>query len=104
MTKYLVKETSIATPSNPNFAGDLLIVYYGKGEQMVAREGTHRPCDNFDRTDYMLNEYGYNRLCDAKRAYAYKHPENTEFWTSTVEIVEVEEAPHIKLTGHNFVY
>lgn len=102
--KYLVKQTSIATQSNPNFAGEMSITYYGKGEKMVKREGTHIPCENFDRTDYMLNEYGYNRLCDAKRAYAYKHPDNTEYWTSTVEIVEIEETPHIILTGHNFVY
>ena len=89
MKKYLVKETSTATPSNPNYAGDISIYYFGKAERMIAREGTHLPYDNFDHTEWLIADYGYNRVCDAKRAYAYKHPENTEFWTSEVEIVEV---------------
>lgn len=90
MTKFLVKETSTATPMNPNYAGDISIYYFGKGERMIAREGTHLPYDNFNHIEWCIAEYGYNRKCDAKRAYAYKHPENTKFWESTVEIVEVE--------------
>ena len=104
MIKYLVKETSTATPSNPSFAGEVSIWYIGKGGRFIAKEGTHSQYDNFDYTEWMIEEYGYTRKCDAKRAYAYRHPENTEFWTSTVEIVEVEYEPHIELTGHNFVY
>ena len=102
--KYLIKETSVATQDNPNYAGEVSIVYFGKAEKMLAREGNHIPQDNYNHFDYMLNEYGYNRLCDAKRSYAYKHPENSRYWTSTVEIVEIEETPHIVLTGHNFAY
>ena len=104
MAKYLVKETSTATPNNPNYAGEVIVYYFGKGEKMLAREGNHRTYDNFNHIEWCIDEYGYNRPSDAKRAYAYRHPENSRYWTSTVEIVEVEEAPHIKLTGHNFVY
>ena len=90
MRKYIVKETSKATTENQNFAGETLTYYFGKGGMAIAREGTHLPYDNFDRTEYMLAEYGYNRKCDAVRSYAYKHPENSKFWASTVEIIEVE--------------
>ena len=90
MTRYLVKETSTATEQNPNYAGDVSIYYFGKAEQMLAREGTHIPRDNFNHIEWYIAEYGYSRKCDAKRAYTYRHPENTKFWTSTVEIVEVE--------------
>ena len=95
MVKYLVKETSIATASNPSFAGDVSIHYFGKGGYMVAKEGTHLEYDNYNRIEYCIDKYGYSRVCDAKRSYAYKHPENTEYWTSTVEIVAVEYEPHI---------
>ena len=90
MKRYLVKETSTATESNPNYAGDVSICYFGKAEHMLAREGTHLPKDNFNHFHFTLAEYGYSRKCDAKRSYTYKHPENTKFWTSTVEIVEVD--------------
>lgn len=89
MTKYLVKETSVATASNPNFAGDISIGYFGKADHMLAREGTHCEYDNFNHIEWCIEEYGYNRVSDAKRSYTYKHPENTAFWTSTVEIIEV---------------
>lgn len=92
MIKYLVKEISTATAENPNFAGQTSIYYFGKGERILAKEGTHGTDYNFNHIDWMINEYGYSRLCDAKRAYAYKNPENSKFWTSTVEIVEIEIA------------
>lgn len=104
MKKYLIKETSTATQDNPNYAGETSIVYFGKAEHMLAREGNHIPQDNFNHFDFCIEEYGYSRVCDAKRSYAYKHPENTRFWTSTVEIIAVEYEPHIILTGNNLVY
>ena len=89
MTKYMVKVTATATADNPNFAGEVAIYYFGKGEEMIKREGTHLPKDNFDRTGYMLAICGYNRKCDAKRSYHYKHQEEGRYWTTDkVEIVE----------------
>ena len=90
MVKYVVKETSVATPENPNFAGETSIMCYGKDGVVLYRGGTH--CRHPDEHMWMwgVTEYGYNRLCDAKRNWVYKNPENSEYWTSTVEIVEVE--------------
>lgn len=92
MKKYIVKETSYATEANDNFKGQMGIYYFGKGSVVIAREGSHpdaiyttKKLDN-----YMIKEYGYDRLCDAKKSYVYKHPENTKYWKSVGEIIEVE--------------
>ncbi len=95
MTRFVVKSTSVATEFNPNFAGETLVCYYGKGEKMICREGTHYSQDNFIATKHNLIEFGYKRECDAKRSWIYKNP-NTDiecklnFWKNTVEIVKVE--------------
>lgn len=97
MAKYLVKETSTGTQDNPNYAGETSIVYFGKADYMMAREGNHIPQDNYNHIDYCIEEYGYNRVCDAKRSYTYRHPENSKNWTSVVEIVEIDYTPHITI-------
>ena len=92
MKKYIVKETSYATEANYNFKGQISICYFGKGSEIIAMEGSHAEATHTTKKmdNYMVKEYGYNRLCDAKKSYVYKHPENTKHWKSFAEIVEVE--------------
>lgn len=89
MVKYIVKVTSVATPENPSFAGETSIYWYGKGGEVLCVEGTHRPNENRPMWEWGVREYGYDRLCDAKRNWSYKNPENSKYWRSTSEIVEV---------------
>ena len=88
MKKYLIKEVSTATDDNPNFRGEVQERLYGKGMEMIMCKGTKY--DDFDFSMYKYEEYGYDRECDAKKSWVYKNPENTKYWTSTVEIVCVE--------------
>lgn len=92
MKKYIVKETSYATEANENFKGQVSITYYGKDQKQIGHYGSHADAIHMmmKLNDYMIKEYGYNRLCDAKKSYMYKHPENTKYWKSFVEIIEVE--------------
>ena len=92
MKKYIIKTTSNATESNPNFKGTTAIFFYGRNEEMLAKEGTYDPQTNFNRMWYTLDRYGYNRECDAKRAWLYKHPESTSpHWEDrTVEVIAVD--------------
>ena len=98
MKRYFVKEVSIATASNPNFAGAISVGYFGKGDKLVANADKEHPDRYwqdkpliFENTSNMvLAEYGYSRKCDAIRNWTYNNPQNTEYWRSTVEIVEVE--------------
>lgn len=82
MKKYLVKEVSTATSENKNFAGEVHVSWHGKSDEFCY-EG-----ERFFR--YLLEEYGYTRKVDAKKNWSYRNPENTRYWTSTVEIVEFE--------------
>ena len=93
-TYYMVKETSIATSANPNFAGETAIAYIGRNEALIAYVGDHPKKTGMYKELHAaaIKEYGYTRKCDAVRAYAYKNPENTDFWQSTAEIVEMEIA------------
>lgn len=88
MKKWLVKETSVATEQNPNFAGKVTVGYFGKGDECLKLEGCG--WEDYDHIRHMLEEYGYNREADARRNWTYRNPENTEYWKSTVEIVEVK--------------
>ena len=88
MTKYLVKTVSTATAENENFAGEIHEYLHGKGETLIAASGD--PWINREAYPAMIREYGYNRACDAKRAWSYRNPENTKWWQSTVEIIAVE--------------
>lgn len=92
MKKYVIKTTSRATDSNINFKGTTAIYFYGKGEEMLAKEGTYDPQTNFNRMWYTLDNYGYTRECDAKRSWIYKHPESiSPHWAKEkVEVIEVD--------------
>ena len=98
MKRYFVKEVSKATDNNPNFAGAISVGYFGKGDTLVANadiEHTDRYCEDMavvfeNISNVMLAEYGYSRKCDACKNWTYNNPENTEYWQSTVEIIEVE--------------
>lgn len=90
MKKYLVKQVSIATKENLNFAGEVAISYYGKDEKQIGYGGSHYYPGENEPSRYMIEQYGYNRRCDAIRNWIYRHPENTKYWKSTVEIICVE--------------
>ena len=96
MKKYLVKEIKVATLDNKTFCGETHIFYKGKGDEVVGYEGTddfwtwYRISDFKSIPKWLIEEYAYSRRCDAKRAYSYKNPENTKYWKSFSEIVEVE--------------
>ena len=90
MTYYVVKVVNTATNENKNFAGKVITSYYGKNCSLIDSD------DNFfsrssGMVNYMLHNFGYNRLCDAKRSWMYKNPENTKYWKSTTEIVLMGE-------------
>lgn len=87
-TYYFIKSISTATETNPSFAGEVHIRVSGKGEEDIFCE-TPDGWYNKDFTMYAygIMEYGYKRLCDAKRSYSYKHPQNDQHWTTTVKIV-----------------
>ena len=92
MKRYLVKQISVATEQNPNFAGQVSVSFYGKGDEPIGHTGTHAEAvhDYAEPNHYSIKEYGYSRKRDALRNWTYRHPENTKFWNSTVEIIEVE--------------
>lgn len=95
MKKYLVKLTSVATENNVNFKGQVAVFYYGKDQKIISTEGssTELVYTNAKASKYMIKEYGYNRLCDAKRSWIYKNAvtlNRENFWKMSAEIVEVE--------------
>ena len=92
MKKYLVKTTSVATDENPNFAGQVQICYYGKQERVLGMAGSHAKATHMESplNLYLAREYGYNRKDHAKRAWSYRNPENTKYWTTEVDVIEVE--------------
>lgn len=90
MKGYLVKETCVATQDNPSFAGETRVYLYGKNQQLISASGSPRAWENSNFSSTYLASHYYKRECDARRSYIYKNPENTKFWKSTVEIVEVE--------------
>lgn len=90
MKRYLVKETSKATNNNPNFKGKEVVTLYGKEDKMLKYESNFPNDSNFDHISWLVEEYGYKREYDARRNYTYNHPENSNFWTSAVEIITIE--------------
>ena len=90
-TFWFVKSVSTATDENKNFAGEVHTYIFGKNEFRLF-EDVPGGFYNKDLTDcpYCVVEYGYKRLCDAKRAYSYKHPQNDNSWRTTVKIVSVD--------------
>jgi len=88
---YLVKSIKTATANNQSYSGNETHTYiYGKDQYLLFADTR----DKFVARDllipYFVRKYGYERKCDAKRAYSYTHPENTEYWNTKVEIITVE--------------
>lgn len=92
MKKYLVKQVSVATEDNPNFAGQVSISFYGKDQKQLSHSGSHAEATHTMQGlfDWNIRDYGYNRACDARRSWVYKNPENSKFWKSSVEVVCVD--------------
>ena len=99
MRFYIVKVTSKATPDNKNFAGEVHIDYFGKDQKSI---GSYVSKDGGEfvavdpLNEWRIEEYGYTRLCDARRSWIYKHgnelnkwPDGTSHWEDSAEIVEV---------------
>ncbi len=84
MKIYVVKETSVGTEENPNFAGKIEVSFHDIGDNLIlARDYDGLP-------EWFIREFGYIRKCDAKRNWAYKNPENDNYWQSVVEIIEFD--------------
>ena len=85
MAIYLVKATQTEKDGNERISW-----YYGKDQKLLKSEG-HKAEDSWLDFDWInehtLNEYGYKRLCDAKRSYSFKNAHDTEKWVASVEIV-----------------
>lgn len=96
MKYFVVKVIGTAKESNPNFKGCVICHYYGKDQSLIGGEdiiGNYcKECGVQPMTDWKVKEYGYKRMCDAKRSWMYNNPCNEEWhhWTETTEIVEVE--------------
>ena len=90
--RYLVKTTGIATDMNVSFRGNVLIVYWGKDQMQLGREGTHAIARGTEEKmiPYFVEQYGYTRRCDAVRSWIYKNPQNDNWWKTRAEIIEVE--------------
>jgi len=88
MKKYIVKIVSTATAENKNFAGEVHTYWNGKNDTLLGADaGTWLQIPLYNG---MIKENGYSRLCDAKRNWGYRNPQNDKNWTTEVEIVEVE--------------
>ena len=89
MTKYVIKVVFAAKDSNPSFAGDVNIYYYGKAQCLLVSKS--RYANNLPYLDIMAANYGYDRECDARKSYIYKtRNDSEEFWTSVTTIEKVE--------------
>ena len=91
MKKFIVKTISYATDENTNFKGQVSVGYYGKNQKMIGCEGSHSEATytTMPMSNYFIEQFGYNRLCDAKRSWIFKNPENTKFWKTVVNIIEM---------------
>ena len=87
---YLVKSICKATAQNMSFGGETHTYVHGKDEYLLFADTPDKFVARDLMTPYFVRKYGYKRECDAMRAYSYKHPENTEYWNSTAEIIAVE--------------
>lgn len=97
MTYYIIKTHYIPTEKNSNQkVANEHFWYSGKGGQNMNTESPYGQMYNnkIDDSQYMLNEYAYKRLCDAKRGLKSRQELDeweTEygFWKVSSEIVEV---------------
>lgn len=90
-TYWFVKSVSTATPENKNFAGEVHTYIFGKNDFRLY-EDVPGGFYNKDLTDCpnCVIENGYKRFGDVRRSYSYKHPENSEYWRTTVKIVSID--------------
>ena len=97
-TYYLIKIHAVATPDNPSFAGEEAFYYEGKEGYTLKATGSHIEKDQWNPfpKDYSvadIREYGYKRLCDAKRVANlrkqwYNEPKSYPYyWEDTVTII-----------------
>lgn len=94
--RFLIKLVCKATQDNPTFAGETHIYYYGKEQKVLVSAGSHLEHENYNLIDYMLEDYGYKRECDARRSYIYKtyktpedHLPGRHYWDYQVGIIEI---------------
>ena len=90
MKFYIIRTISKATEFNKNFAGQTHTYYYGKAQELIAAYGTHDAYIDRNLSAWWIKEYGYSRLCDAKRSWMLKNPENSKWWNTVSEIIPVE--------------
>ena len=99
-TFWFVKTVTRPTEQNTNHAGEEHIHIFGKGEKMLFAQTGDPWIDRDWMTPHNVLEYGYKRVCDAKRAYAYKNPERSEYWYERPQIVSVEMQKDAKGVYH----
>lgn len=90
MKRYLVKRTMIARDTNRNRPGHVETSLNGVGGAILFYEGSGTRFDCDHMTDEMIERYGFKRLCDAKRSWAYKSPEVEEYWITQMDVLTYE--------------
>ena len=100
MKYYVIKVTATATDDNLNFKGSVHTYYCGRNQKLLGGDDANGELkasnilsfENSPHRSWLIKEYGYKRLCDAKRSYIYKNPCNESWyhWREVCEIVEVE--------------
>lgn len=99
MKRYIVAIESVATPDNDNFKGQNSITWYGVGEEWLANMGSHAKAMHSEQLPHpcFIREYGYKRVCDAKRNWCYKTAKadpkkyNGKYWdVISVKIIEFD--------------
>ena len=86
---YIIKSVSTATPENHNYAGKVHTYYHGVGDMLIGSH-TGDPWIDFPLSEYRIEAFGYSRMCDAKRNFSYRNPENSKYWSTVATIEEIE--------------
>lgn len=90
--RYLIKVTATAKSNNPNFAGAVIIYYYGRSQILVGvhSEGVDPP-QEMEIPSYYVKEYGYTtrNTKSAERFWTSltDDPSIPSFWTYKAETV-----------------
>ena len=87
---YLIKVWARPSKNNPSPAGEAFY-YYGKAETLLAAKGSHEMTAYLDCADrYTLKDirnYGYARLCDARRVANKRSKRVDQFWDYKVTVI-----------------
>lgn len=87
---FAVMTINTATEINTNFPGEVQTWISGKEHKTLFSEGTSDKWNEQPLYAARVREYGYKRMCDAKRNYSYTHPETfTKYWKKEVRIVSL---------------